>query len=416
MRAEIITIGDELLIGQVVNTNQAFIAEKLNSIGIAVDRMTTVGDDETAILQAFENAYRAYDVVLVTGGLGPTHDDITKKAICKFFKTDLVMDQGILANIKAILCKRNIPITKASEDQALVPRGCTVFPNSKGSAPGVVFERDEKYFIAMPGVPFEMKSIIEESVVPFFLTRASGRVIRHHTLKTTGIAESVLATRLGNVGDFLDGATLAFLPSQYGTRLRITVNEPTIIAAEKKIYDIEQRIRTKVDKYIYSTGDEDLEEALGNILKERKMTIAVAESCTGGMIAHRLTNVPGSSEYFERGVVTYSNASKTELLGIPSALIAQHGAVSHEVAKAMAEEIRKIAGTTIGISTTGIAGPTGGTPEKPVGLVWIGYADAENSFALQFNFGNDRMRNKERASQAALELVRRKILSIPIIE
>ncbi len=416
MLAEIITIGDELLIGQVINTNQAFIADKLNSVGIAVARMTTVGDDEEMILQAFENACRTYDVVCVTGGLGPTHDDITKKAICKFFKTDLVMDQNILDKIKAILCKRNIHITKASEDQALVPRGCTVFPNSKGSAPGIVFERDGKYFIAMPGVPFEMKSIMEESVVSFFEKHASGRVIRHHTLKTTGIAESILANRLGNVDEFLDGATLAFLPSPYGTRLRITVNEPSVDAAEKKIREVADRIRAKVDKYIYTTGDEDLEEVLARILKERKMTIATAESCTGGMIAHRLTNVPGSSEYFERGVVAYSNASKTELLGIPSALIAQHGAVSHEVAKAMAEGIRKIAGTTIGISTTGIAGPSGGTDEKPVGLVWIGYADAENSFALQFNFGNDRIRTKERASQAALELIRRKILSIPIIE
>ncbi len=414
MLAEIITIGDELLIGQVINTNQAFIAEKLNSVGIAVARMTTVGDDEEMMLKAFENAYRIYDVVCVTGGLGPTHDDITKKVICKFFQTDLIMDQSILENIKAILGKRNIPLLKASEEQALVPGGCTVFPNSMGSAPGILFDRDGKYFIAMPGVPFEMKSIMEESVVPYFQTHASGRAILHRTLKTTGIAESVLASRLGNVEEFLGGATLAFLPSPHGTRLRITVNEPSVAAAEKKIQEVEQQIRAKVDKYIYATGEEDLEEIVGHILKERKMTIAVAESCTGGMIADRLTNVPGSSEYFERGVVTYGNASKIELLGVPSELIARHGAVSREVALAMAEGIRKTAKTTIGISTTGIAGPSGGTPEKPVGLVWIGYADTESSFALQFNFGNNRMRTKERASQAAMELVRRKILSIAL--
>lgn len=414
MLAEIITIGDELLIGQVINTNQAFIAEKLNGVGIAVAQMTTVGDDEQMILKAFENAYRAYDIVCVTGGLGPTHDDITKKVICKFFQTDLVMNERIMENIKAILGRRNIPMTKASEDQALVPGGCTVFPNSMGSAPGILFDRDGKYFIAMPGVPFEMKSILEESIIPFFLTRGSGRVIRHHTLKTTGIAESVLATRLGNVEEFLAGATLAFLPSPYGTRLRISVNESSVAAAEKKIHHIEAKIRSKIDRYIYATGDEELEETLGRVLTERCMTIAVAESCTGGMIAHRLTNVPGSSAYFERGVVAYSDASKIELLGVSAGLIAQHGAVSSEVAQAMAEGIRKISAATIGISTTGIAGPSGGTLEKPIGLVWIGYADAAGSFALQFNFGSDRMRTKERASQAALELVRRKILSIPL--
>jgi nicotinamide-nucleotide amidase len=414
MYAEIITIGDELLIGQVINTNQAFIAEKLNSVGIAVTRMTTVGDDEAMILQAFIDAYKSCDVVCVTGGLGPTHDDITKKVICTFFSTDLVMDQEILNTIREILDNRNIRITKASEDQALVPRGCTVLPNSQGSAPGILFERDGKYFIAMPGVPFEMKSIMEKSVIPFFERRSSGRIIRHRTVKTTGIAESILANRLGNVDDFLGGATLAFLPSPYGTRLRITANEPTVDGAEEKIRKIEEYIRAKVEKYIYTVGDEDLEEVVGRLLKERSMTIAVAESCTGGIIAHRLTNVPGSSEYFEYGVITYSNTSKTELLGVPAELIANHGAVSRIVAVAMADGIRKVAGTSIGISTTGIAGPSGGTAEKPVGLVWIGYADIDNSFALQFNFGSDRVRTKERASQAALELVRRKILSIPL--
>ncbi len=414
MQAEIITIGDELLIGQVINTNQAFIAEKLNSVGIAISKMTTVGDDEPAIMKAFTEAFTVNDVVCVTGGLGPTHDDITKKVVGKFFNVELVRNENILANIRKIMQSRNMKITQSSEDQALVPRGCTIFPNSQGSAPGILMQRDGKHFIVMPGVPFEMRAIMTEHVVPYFQQFKTGRVIRHLTLKTTGIGESILAARIGNVEDFLEGAALAFLPSPYGTRLRITVNEKSADEADAKISRIETVIRKIAEKYIYATGDEELEEVVGKILTAKKLTIAVAESCTGGLIAHRLTNVPGSSVYVERGVVTYSNEPKIEILNIPEKLIRQHGAVSKEVAIAMAENVRNIAGTNIGISTTGIAGPSGGTAEKPVGLVWIGYSDSHGSFALRFSFGNDRLRTKERASQAALELVRRRLLSISL--
>jgi nicotinamide-nucleotide amidase len=414
-KAEIISIGDELIIGQVINTNQAYIAEKLNSVGVFVDRMTTVGDNEKEIIDAFRIACASHDIVTVTGGLGPTHDDITRAVVCKFFNTDLVLNTEALEYIKQIFSRRNTIPKKINEDQALVPRDCTVIQNRLGTAPGYLFERDSKVFIVMPGVPFEMKAMIDEFIVPFFRKRETGSVIRHLTLKTTGIAESFLAEQIGDVNQIFppdSGISLAFLPSPYGVRLRITVKSKSIDDADNKIHNIEIQLRKKIEKYIYATGEIELEEVIGNLLKERQLTIAVAESCTGGLIADRITNVSGSSEYFERSITVYSNRSKMHELGIPSNLIKQYGAVSKQVAEALAFGIRTKSNTDIGLSTTGIAGPTGGSLEKPVGLVWIGYSDEKCTFALQFNFGGERRIIKERASQAALELVRRNILKI----
>jgi nicotinamide-nucleotide amidase len=415
MRAEILSIGDELLIGQVINTNQAYIAEQLNGVGVAVAQMTTVGDHEGPILQAFEQALARHEIVVVTGGLGPTHDDVTRTAVCKFFQTDLVVNEEALQRIRRFFERRGVAPRKINEDQALVPRGCTVIDNLEGTAPGYLFEREGRYFIVMPGVPFEMKAMVDAFVVPFLARHPSGTVIRHRTLKTTGIGESFLAEQIGDVGAILSpdsGATLAFLPSPLGTRLRISVRAVSLKDAEEKIERVEQKIRARASKYIYGVDGEELEEVLGGILTERKLTLSVAESCTGGLISDRITNVPGSSNYFERGVITYSNESKVGELDVPSALIQEHGAVSREVAEAMAAGVRAKSGTDIGLSTTGIAGPSGATVEKPVGLVWIGYADERETLALRFYFGEDRRRVKERASQAALELVRRKLLKI----
>ncbi|MEK6571694.1 MAG: nicotinamide-nucleotide amidohydrolase family protein, partial [Bacteroidota bacterium] len=249
-------------------------------------------------------------------------------------------------------------------------------------------------------------------LIPYFQQHAEGAVIRHRTIKTTGIPESFLFQQLGDLEQLLNGAKLAFLPAPTGVRLRITVRENDVAIAEKKIREVETRIRAKAEKYIYGIDNEELEEVIGRMLNERKLTIAVAESCTGGLITDKITDVSGSSSYFERGVIAYSNRSKIEILKVSKELIEKHGAVSNEVAKAMAEGVRQIAGADIGISTTGIAGPTGGTPEKPVGLVWIAYSDRNETLALKFNLGDDRRRVKERAAQAALELVRRKLLKI----
>ena len=416
MNAEIISIGDELLIGQVINSNQASIAEKLNSVGIYGDKMTTVGDREGDILSAFQMAYESHTVITVTGGLGPTHDDITRSVVCKFFQTDSIINEEALANVKRIFARRKSVPHKINEDQALVPRSCVVIQNRLGTAPGYFFERDGKYFIVMPGVPYEMKAMMDDFVLPFFAKLETGLVIRHRTLKTTGIAESFLAEQIGDVHKIFSpdsGITLAFLPSSLGVRLRITAKANSLDEAEKNIQHIEAKLRDKVEKFIYAAGETDLENTIGTLLKERRLRIALAESCTGGLIADRITNISGSSDYFERGIITYSNKSKRDELGVPSELIGTHGAVSREVAEAMALGIRSASGTDIGISTTGIAGPTGGSPDKPIGLVWIGYSDKDETFALQFIFGGERRIVKERAAQAALEMLRRKILKIP---
>lgn len=415
MTCEIITIGDELLIGQVINTNQAFIAEQLNTVGVFTDRMITVGDDESHIKKSFNDAFSSHDVVCVTGGLGPTHDDITKKVVCEFFETDLIMDEHVLADIKTLAQKRNIALIQSNLDQALVPRTATVIPNRAGTAPGMMFEQNRKFFFVMPGVPFEMKGMVEDWIIPFFKNRSDGLIVRHRTLKTTGIGESMLAHEIGDIASLIgtDGkATLAFLPNPIGTKLRITVKDYNLDDVEQKISTIENALRTKIDKYIYASDDKELEDVVGILLREKHLTLSTAESCTGGLIANRITNVAGSSDYFLRGFVTYSNESKCEELSVSHQLIDTHGAVSKEVAEAMARGAREISKTDVAVSCTGIAGPTGGSPEKPVGLCYIGYSDRSSTFAMKFNFGDDRIRFKERASQAALELLRRKLLKI----
>lgn len=415
MNAEIITIGDELLIGQIINTNQAYIAEKLNSVGIYVDRMTTVGDSPDAVMDALTAASLRADVICLTGGLGPTHDDITKKIVCAFFKTELVMHEETLEHIKALAAKRNILMIQSNIDQALVPKGCTVIPNASGTAPGMMFEKEKRFYFVMPGVPFEMKGMMDDWIVPFLEQKNIGSVVRHRTLKTTGIGESMLAHTIGDLEEILgkDGSTtLAFLPNPMGTKLRITVRDSSVASAVTKLENAEKFLRSKVDKYIYSDDDKDLEDVVGLLLKEHSLKLATAESCTGGMMANRITNVSGSSEYFLGGFVVYHNQLKMDELGVPEQIIAEHGAVSKEAAEAMAYGARITAKANVALSTTGIAGPTGGTPEKPVGLCWIGYSDAETTFAMKFNFGDHRIRFKERATQAALEMLRRKLLKM----
>ncbi len=411
--AAVITIGDEVLIGQVVNTNAAFMGQRLSEIGMDMMRTLVVGDDYAEIMNALEEYSARYDAVLVTGGLGPTHDDITKKVVADFFKAKLVMNEAVLENVTERLSKRNIAVKQVNRDQALVPQGCTVLMNRWGTAPGMLFEKEGRFLAVMPGVPHEMQNLMTEYIIPRLKEMGSGQVIIHRVLKTTGIAESSLFELLGNLDEMLgDKAKLAFLPSQFGVRLRITVKAENEKEAEAVASEVETKIRSKAEKFIYTQGEIELEEAVGKLLKEKKLRIAVAESCTGGYISHRLTNISGSTAYFERGAVTYSNAAKTELLHVPADMIASHGAVSEEVARAMAEGVRKISGTDIGLSVTGIAGPTGGTAEKPVGLVYVGLSDAAGTIAKKFFFPDGRLRFKDRTSQAALEFVRRRILGL----
>ncbi|MBI5215241.1 MAG: competence/damage-inducible protein A [Ignavibacteriae bacterium] len=409
MKCSILTVGDELLIGQVVNTNSAYISRQLNTIGIDVVRMVTVGDDEEVMHSAMRESFSLFDLTILTGGLGPTHDDITKNVLCDFFQTELVRSDEVIEDIKQLMQKRNLIWSAATETQALVPKSAQIIRNNNGTAPGLMFEQNGRYLIAMPGVPFEMEAMMQNFVIPFFESK-SKKFILHRTLNTTGIGEAVLFEKLGNLNELLGNVKLAFLPSPSGTRLRLSIIETTRTFAEQQIKQAEENIRAKANEYIYGIENETMAEAIGKLLKEKRYTISTAESCTGGYIANQITNVSGSSEYFERGIVTYSNRSKMELLGVPGELLEQHGAVSKEVAEAMALGIRTRTGTNIGLSTTGIAGPTGGTPEKPVGLVFIGYSDRHTTLALKFNFGDDRLRFKERTAQAALNLLRKKLL------
>lgn len=414
MNAHIITIGDEILIGQVLNTNAAFIGNELSEHNINVARTSVVGDDENEIVREFYNTFEANDILITTGGLGPTHDDITRKCIVKFFNTELVKNSEVLEDIRALFKGRGRRMTKVNEGQAFVPKIAEVIRNPLGTAPGVWIEKEGKIFIAMPGVPFEMVEMMNSYVIPRLMTKMDKpeNYTLRKTLQTTGIAESTLFERLGNLDELLGNAKLAFLPSQYGVRLRITVEAKTQDEALNQISEIEQKIRNKAGRFIYGTGDELLEEVIGRILRERGLTLAVAESCTGGLISNMLTNVSGSSEYFERCVVSYSNASKVEILRVNEDTIAENGAVSIQVARQMAEGVKAISGTDLGLSVTGIMGPTGATADKPVGLVFIGICDDMVCTAKEFRFGDDRILNKQRTAQAALDMLRRHLLGI----
>jgi nicotinamide-nucleotide amidase len=414
MKAYIITIGDELLIGQTVNTNASFIGSALTEINIDVVKSSTVGDDSDDIVNEFSEALKRADVIITTGGLGPTHDDITRNSVTKFFNTELILNEEVLENITEFLKSRGREVSELNKQQALIPKNAIPIKNTKGTAPGFWIEFENKFFIVLPGVPIEMKEMMNNFVIPELKRKIKHSLVTQRlVLQTTGIPESVLFERLGNIDELLDGGKLAFLPNQYGVKIRITVQEQDENLCSNKILQIEQKIRTKIGRYIYARGDELLEETIGKILTERNLRLSVAESCTGGFIASRITDISGSSNYFERGVVAYSNAAKVEILKVDEDVIQRFGAVSPEVAMQMAEGIRAISGADIGLSTTGILGPTGATYNKPVGLVYIGYCDEKVCYAKKFLFGNDRIINKQRASQAALEMLRRNLLRIP---
>lgn len=418
MNAHIITVGDEILIGQTMNTNAAYIGSKLVEIQIDVKKTSVVADVREDIINEFKECWQKNDIVIVTGGLGPTHDDLTLPCIVEFFNTKLVHNEDVLKDIEKIFHKRGREVTKVNKEQALVPEIASVIRNPLGTAPGVWIEKDNKVFVAMPGVPFEMMNMMKIFVIPHLQEKFEnkGSFTKMVNLQTTGIAESTLFERLGDMNELLGNAKMAFLPSQYGVKLRITVTEETEEEANGRLIEIEQKIRSKAGKYIYAKGEKNLEEVVANILTERGLTISIAESCTGGNVCNLLTNISGSSKFFERGVVSYSNGSKVEILKVDEDLISEQGAVSSEVAMQMAEGVRSISGTDIGLSITGILGPTGGSPNKPVGLVYFGLCDENLCTSKKMIFGDDRILNKQRATQAALDLVRRHLLGINLDE
>ena len=391
MQAEIITIGDELLIGQVVDTNSAWLGSTLGDDGIKVIQITSVQDHAAQIVQAVNDALSRADIVLMTGGLGPTKDDITKKTLAEMFGMKLVRNEQVYEMVGKQLALRGIAFTELNQGQALVPDGCTVLPNRNGTAPGMWFERDGKVLISMPGVPFEMKALVKDEVLPRLRKHFALDANVHRTIITFGLAESILADTIASWEEALPPYLhLAYLPSALCIRLRLSAYEIDIIGSE----------------------DDSLESVTGTLLKTRGETLATAESCTGGNIAHRFTAMPGASEYFKGGVVAYSNEVKIALLGVDPESLNHYGAVSQSVAEQMAEGVRRATGATYGISTTGIAGPTGGTPEKPVGTVWMAVATPNGVFSRRMVFGSVRSQNIERASSNCINLLRLQLLGL----
>ena len=385
MIANIITIGDEILIGQTLNSNAAYIGSKLTEIQIDINKSSVVGDEEEAILQEFNNALKTADLVIVTGGLGPTHDDVTKKCIADHFKSELVFNEEVLENVEELFKQRGREVTEVNRNQAFVPGIAEVIKNKKGTAPGMWIEVQNKIFIALPGVPFEMQEMVSESVIPKLKEKFTPEEYTATlNLMTSGIPESYLYERLGDLDELLQGSKLAFLPNQFGVKMRITAKGENEEEANNKLTEVEQRVRSLVGRFIYGKDETPIEQTVARLLIDRGLTLAVAESCTGGLISHRLTNVNGSSAYFERGLITYSNGAKVELLKVNEDIIEQNGAVSLEVARQMAEGVKAVSGTDIGLAVTGIMGPGGASPEKPVGLVFIGYCDEKICTAKEF--------------------------------
>ncbi len=415
MKAEIISIGNELLSGRTVNTNATYIAQKLVEIGISVGWVQTIADAADAIREALDTALRRADVVLLTGGLGPTHDDITKKVIAEYFGSKLVMNEEILRDVEEKFRRRGIPMPEINREQALVPDKAELMPNPVGTAPGMIFRHDGKLVFVMPGVPREMKSMMESSVIPRLQSECEACRIRVNLFRTTGIPESVIYEKIESELKRFSSYEIAFLPAYTGVDIRV-IRKGADIKDEARFQEFQQMLQKHIGDYIYTTDQRNLEAVVGDLLKERGWTISVAESLTGGLVQDKITNVSGSSAYFMGGIVAYSNEAKMQFLKVKEASLKQYGAVSDVVAREMASGVREAFGTTIAVSTTGIAGPTGATPTKPVGLMFVGLATADLVVARKFQFGNDRLINKQRSAQAALEMVRRGILGLPLDE
>ena len=412
--AEIISIGDELISGKTINTNAAIIARELGNIGVETTWITTVGDRAEDIYFALSKAFVRAKVVLITGGLGPTPDDLTKPVITKFFDTYLELRDDLLEIIRNRYEKRGIAPPETLDEQAMFPAGAQAMGNPMGTAPGIYFVKGDRHVFAVPGVPSEMENILKEFVLPNLRGIMGNNPYRQKLLRISGIGESYILSKVANLDALYELVKLAFLPGMFGLDLRITARSEDSLEADSQLAQAEGWIREAVGEYIYSTNGDSIEAVIGQILTNRHQSIAAAESCTGGLVSHTLTNVPGSSNYFERGIIAYSNRAKTELVGISPETIEQHGAVSEEVAKLMALGIRKQSGTDWGVSTTGIAGPSGGTEEKPVGTVWIGIAQPNGSCdAYKYRFADLREVNKQRFAQALLFRLWRALMDDP---
>jgi len=406
MLAEIITIGDEILIGQIVDTNSAWMAQQLNLTGISVKQITSISDDEQHILDALAQAEQRADIILITGGLGPTKDDITKKTLAKYFNMGFRRDEAALEMVRQIFEKFKRPLIDVNIQQADVPDGCEVIVNKNGTAPCMWFERNNTIFVSMPGVPFEMMYLMGDEILPRLKRRFELPALVHKTILTANIGESFLAKEIEEIEDALPAhIKLAYLPKLGQVRLRLSAkgDDETKLKAEVGVFA--QQIMAKVGKFVVIDEDIPLEKAILNFMDARSLTLSTAESCTGGYIAHLITQHPGCSSVYWGGAVTYAYELKESILGVKPDTLAKFGAVSEEIVKEMSEGALKHFKTDYAIAVSGIAGPDGGTPDKPVGTVWISVSSKDKTIAKLFNFSNKRLQNIERSAAAALTML-----------
>lgn len=406
MIADIITIGDEILIGQIVDTNSAWLGKELSKIGINIHQIISISDNRNAIIETVNASIQQADIIFITGGLGPTNDDITKHTLCKMFDGELILNNDALKNIANFLKLRNYPMNENNHNQALLPSTAQYIPNYNGTASGMWFERNGKIVISMPGVPYEMTRMMSESIIPKLKKQFQLPYILHKTIIVNNIAESVLAEMLADWElNLPQNIKLAYLPAPGFVKLRLSTQGDNNDLLNQQVNQQIQLLRNIIPNNILSETEEPIDAIVAQLLKENNLTLATAESCTGGGIAHTITSRAGSSAYFKGSVVSYCDEIKEKILSVPEYEIQQHTAVSQNVVKYMAENVRKMFNTDFGISTSGIAGPTGGTDEIPVGTIWMAVASAKGTTCKCYKFGNDRHDNMQRAINAVLSML-----------
>ena len=411
---EIMTIGDELLYGQVIDTNSAFMGQELATIGLRVRQISSVSDRADEIVTALDLARQRAQVVLITGGLGPTKDDLTKHVLARYFQSELVLHQPTLTHVEDIFRRFNRPMLEVNRQQAMVPANCEVLFNAVGTAPGMWFEDAGTVFVSMPGVPHEMKYLMTEQVLPRLQTRFQVPPIEHVVVQTIGLGESFLAEKIANWETALPpNIKLAYLPYLGGVRLRLTGHDDGLPHLRQRMEALLPELRAAIGEYIFAEGEVKIEAAAGQMLQVRGLTVGTAESCTGGLLAHKITSVPGSSAYFRGSIVAYHNDIKMQELGVLPETLAAHGAVSETTVREMAEGARRRLGVDVALATSGIAGPDGGTETKPVGTICIAYADANQTISPQFTFNRCRHLNVEYTVTMALNLLRQNLPTIP---
>ncbi|MBI1767629.1 MAG: competence/damage-inducible protein A [Bacteroidetes bacterium] len=409
--AELLTIGDEILYGQIVDTNSQWMSVELDKVGIKVIRKTSVGDVEEEILTAFAEAEKRADIILITGGLGPTSDDLTKPLLAKYFNCEMKLHAEALEELSTFFKSRGRELTETNKQQAMLPVCCTKITNVIGTAPGMWFERNGKIFMSMPGVPHEMKRMMAEQVVPRLKEKFKPPVIVHKIIRTIGIGESIIADKISAWEKALPShIKLAYLPGIGEVKLRLTGMGKEENVLKKEIESLTEKLSPLISEYVYSYSDESIQEAVGRMLRELKLSLSIAESCTGGYVSHLITSVPGSSNYFLGSMIPYDYQIKMRQLGVKPEVLEQYGAVSEPTIIEMANIVRAKFNTDIGVATSGIAGPGGATPEKPVGMVWIAYSDKHHTVTKKLQLSTDRMLNIKAASIALLNLIR---LSLP---